>query len=77
MGKKQQPFFVWYFVVALVVILIVQNFLQSPHLENVTYSQFKSLVKKGLVINPRRRSTKGAGTSHDLGRGCSEEGKFR
>ena len=53
MGKKQQPFFVWYFVVALVVILIVQNFLQSPHLENVTYSQFKSLVKKGLVINPR------------------------
>ena len=51
MEKKQQQFSIWYFIAALVVMLIVQNFLQSAHVESITYSQFKSLVKKGLVAD--------------------------
>jgi len=51
MEKKQQQFSFWYFVVAFIVIVIIQNFLTTPHLETISYSQFKSLVKKGAVVD--------------------------
>ena len=51
MEKRQQEFFIWYFVAALILILIIQNLLQSPHVESLNYSQFKALVKKGLVAD--------------------------
>ena len=51
MEKRQQEFSIWYFVAALILILIIQNFLQSPHVESLNYSQFKALVKKGLVAD--------------------------
>ncbi|MBI2351305.1 MAG: ATP-dependent zinc metalloprotease FtsH [Deltaproteobacteria bacterium] len=51
MEKRQQEFSIWYFVAALILILIIQNLLQSPHVESLNYSQFKVLVKKGLVAD--------------------------
>ena len=51
MEKRQQEFSIWYFVAALILILIIQNLLQSPHVESLNYSQFKALVKKGLVAD--------------------------
>ena len=51
MEKRQQEFSIWYFVAALILILIIQNLLQSPHVESLNYSQFKALMKKGLVAD--------------------------
>ena len=51
MGDKQQQFSIWYFFVSLLLILAIQIYLLRPHLEVITYSQFKSLVKQGLVTD--------------------------
>jgi cell division protease FtsH len=50
MGDKQQ-FSIWYFVVSLFLILAMQTYLLRPHPEVITYSQFKSLVKQGLLTD--------------------------
>ncbi len=51
MEKKQQQFSIWYFIAAFIVILMIQNYLTGPHVETITYGQFKSLVKKGLLAD--------------------------
>ena len=51
MEKRQQEFSIWYFVAALILIVVIQNLLQSPHVESLNYSQFKALMKKGLVAD--------------------------
>ena len=33
-------------------ILEMQNFLFAPHAENLAYSEFKALLKAGLVVPP-------------------------
>jgi len=48
---KQQKFSVGYFIAALVVLLLLQSFLFAPHRENLSYSEFKMLVKKGKVTD--------------------------
>jgi len=50
-GDKQQQFSIWYFFVSLLLILAIQIYLLRPHPEVITYSQFKSLVKQGLVTD--------------------------
>jgi hypothetical protein len=49
--QKQQAFSVWYFVISFLLILAMQTYLLRPHPEAITYSQFKSLVKQGLVTD--------------------------
>ncbi len=49
MEKKQQKFSIGYFVLALAIILALQAFLTSRDVETLTYSQFKQLVREGLV----------------------------
>ncbi len=72
MEKKQQQFSVWYFIAAFIVVVIIQNFLANPPIETITYSQFKTLVKKGLaadlVIGERtiRGNMKGEGVKEIL-----------
>ena len=51
MEPKQQKFSVGYFIAALVVLLLLQSFLFAPHRENLSYSEFKMLVKKGKVTD--------------------------
>jgi len=51
MEKKHRQFSIWYFIVAFFIILAIQNYLGSPHVEIISYSQFKSLLKKGLIAD--------------------------
>ena len=47
--KKYRPSPIWYFFVTVFLFLLVQNFLGRSHVEIISYSQFKSLVKKDLI----------------------------
>jgi cell division protease FtsH len=51
MEKKQQQFSVGYFLIAVLIIMMIQNYFATPHTQTITYSQFKDLVQKGLVEN--------------------------
>ena len=49
MEPKHRTLSIGYFVVALIILLVAQAVLFAPHTENVSYSEFKALVKKGKV----------------------------
>ncbi|HEY7319001.1 MAG TPA: ATP-dependent metallopeptidase FtsH/Yme1/Tma family protein, partial [Candidatus Binatia bacterium] len=51
MEQKQQAFSIWYFIVTFLILLAMQTFLLSPRVETISYSQFKSLLKKDLVTD--------------------------
>lgn len=51
MEKKHQQFSIWYFIAAFLIILAIQNYLGRPHVEIISYSQFKSVLKKGLIAD--------------------------
>lgn len=53
--EKKTQVSIWYFIVALFVILLIQGLLLRPHVESIPYSKFRDLVAqkkvKELVIN--------------------------
>jgi FtsH-like protein len=49
MESHQQKFSVGYVLMAVLGLLLIQSLLFAPHVDNVTYSEFKTLVKKGKV----------------------------
>ncbi|ALP54851.1 cell division protein FtsH [Candidatus Tenderia electrophaga] len=49
MEPRQQQFSIWYFVFALLLILVLQNFLFAPHAETLSYSSFKALLGAGKL----------------------------
>jgi hypothetical protein len=49
MEKKQRQLSTGYFILAFFTILIIQNYFGSAHVEIISYSQFKSLLKKDLI----------------------------
>ena len=49
MEKKQQQFSLWYFLAALLALMAIQTFLFAPHAENLSYSDFKILLRAGKV----------------------------
>src|SRR5437773_6740018 len=51
MDKWQQKFSIGYFFIALILLFLLQNYLASPPVETINYSQFKTLAKKGMVAN--------------------------
>lgn len=51
MEKKHRQFSIWYFILAFFIILMIQNYLGRPHVEIISYSQFKSLLKTGLIAD--------------------------
>src|ERR1700704_181864 len=51
MEPKQKNFTIWYFVAAALALMLVQALVLAPHVENLSYSEFKSLVAKGKVAN--------------------------
>ncbi len=51
MDKWRQQFSIGYFFVALLLLFLLQTYLASPQIETINYSQFKALVKTGLVAN--------------------------
>ena len=46
--EKKQQFSLWYFVIALLAMVAIQEYLFSP-VHNLAYSDFKALVKAGKV----------------------------
>lgn len=51
MGKKQRQFSIWYFVVAIIIMIGIQNFLAKPQWEPVPYSRFKDLVRSEAFLS--------------------------
>jgi cell division protease FtsH len=49
--EKKEQFSVWYFLIAFLAILAMQNFLFGPHAENLAYNEFKTLLKAGKIDN--------------------------
>jgi len=49
--RKQQQFSVGYFILVFVILLVIQSVFMGRHTENLPYSDFKVLVKKGSVSN--------------------------
>ena len=40
---------IWYFLASMAIVVLMQHFFVGAHIEMISYSQFKSLVKKDLV----------------------------
>jgi cell division protease FtsH len=57
MEKKQRRLSVGYFILAFFTILMIQNYFASAHVEIISYSQFKSLLKKDLINDLAIRET--------------------
>ena len=51
MKQNQQTFSIWYFILAFLILLVMQTYLPTYRAEMITYSQFKSLVKEGLLTD--------------------------
>jgi cell division protease FtsH len=55
--KKYRPSTIWYFFATVCLVLLMQNFLGSSRVEVISYSQFKSLLKKDLIADLVIRAT--------------------
>ncbi|MFQ5846533.1 MAG: ATP-dependent zinc metalloprotease FtsH [Candidatus Methylomirabilales bacterium] len=51
MEPKHQKLTIWYAMVAFVALLLIQSVFFAPHTENLSYNEFKALVKKDMVNN--------------------------
>ncbi len=51
METRQRKFSIGYSIAALIALLLLQSLLFAPHAENLSYSEFKVLLKKGKVSN--------------------------
>ncbi len=49
MEKKQKEFSLWYFVIAFLILIAIENLILSSHLESLSYSDFKVLLRAGKV----------------------------
>ncbi len=47
--EKRTKFTIIYFLIALTAIIILENYLLSREITTITYSEFKTLIKDGLV----------------------------
>ena len=56
-GNKFRPASIWLFLATISLVLLMQNFFGTAHVEIVGYSQFKSLLKKDLISNLIIRET--------------------
>ena len=47
--KKIRVAPIWYFLASMAIVVLMQHLFVGAHIETISYSQFKSLVKKDLV----------------------------
>ncbi|NWF98509.1 MAG: ATP-dependent metallopeptidase FtsH/Yme1/Tma family protein [Nitrospirae bacterium] len=47
--EKKTKFTIIYFLIALTVIIVLENYLLSKEITTITYSEFKTLIKDGLI----------------------------
>jgi len=50
MEPRQQQFSIWYFIAVFLVLLAFRNFFVQGRVETLAYSEFKSALKAGKVI---------------------------
>ena len=50
MQPNQQRFAIWYFLVIVSTLLLVRSMLFAPHQETLSYSEFKSLLRRGKIV---------------------------
>ena len=55
--KRYRPSPIWYFFVIIFLVLSMQNFFAGTHVELISYSQFKALLKKDLISDLVIRET--------------------
>jgi cell division protease FtsH len=64
--SKKTHFTVWYIIVAFLLIFLLQNYLASQNVNEISYSEFKNLVRENkvedLVITPENIKGKIKGT---------------
>ena len=48
---RKQLYPIWYFIGALLVLLLIQSLFQKPLAEHISYSQFKSLLNSGRITD--------------------------
>ncbi|HXJ82827.1 MAG TPA: ATP-dependent zinc metalloprotease FtsH [Candidatus Methylomirabilis sp.] len=51
METRQRKFSIGYFIVTMIALFLLQAVLFAPHAETLSYSEFKTLVRKGKVSN--------------------------
>ncbi len=49
MEKNKQQFSLWYFIITFFILTIFQSLFFAPHVENLSYSDFKSLLKTAQI----------------------------
>ncbi len=50
MERKEQQFSLWYFIVALLILITVQSFFLNSQVQNLSYSDFKTLLKGRAIM---------------------------
>jgi hypothetical protein len=51
MEQRQRRFSLWYSVATVFLLLAIQTFLFAPHTKNLSYSDFKALMRVGKVAD--------------------------
>lgn len=49
MDPKRRAFSIWYFVLALLGLIVLQSVLGAPHRETLAYSEFRTLLDAGRI----------------------------
>jgi len=49
--EKKTQFSIWYFVAVFFTLILLQRFFFMPHVQDVTYSEFRELVGRKLVTD--------------------------
>ena len=60
--ENKHQFSIWYFVFVFLFILFLQNYINAPRIENLPYSDFKTLLKAKKLDNIRLTETDISGT---------------
>lgn len=55
--ENKHQFSIWYFVFVILLITILQNYFNAPRIENLPYSDFKTLLKAKKLDNIRLTET--------------------
>ena len=63
MAQKQENFTIWYFLMIMLILMLMETFFITPQVDKISYSQFKSLVSRGLSQNWSLNRTLSAATS--------------
>ncbi|MBM4078334.1 MAG: ATP-dependent metallopeptidase FtsH/Yme1/Tma family protein [Planctomycetes bacterium] len=51
--KEPLRFSLWYIIIAVIALTVVQNYFLAPKIKDITYSEFKANVREGKVIECR------------------------